>query len=209
MNTVRTISTFLLLASFALIGCNGDDDTNPTEAPEAVLVQNLHAPGDVINRTTGQVTQVNPFVLFSFEDNQLVPAVGGNWDVGFKGTNIIVNSGVSGSGRARGGLLNGIFDELNELPSSLVLREDTQAALAIPNVSGEGWYNYNSANFTVSPIPGRILVFQTNNGKYVKMEILSYYRDAPPMEQVNAFTTPSAYYTFRYVLQPNGTRRFR
>jgi hypothetical protein len=45
------------------------------------------------------------------------------------------------------------------------------------------------------------LVFRTHDGKVAKVEILSYYRDAPA--QPNAFTDEARFYTFRYVYNPN------
>ena len=53
----------------------------------------------------------------------------------------------------------------------------------------------------VSPIPGKVLVFRTRDGKYAKVEVLSYYENAPanPDPQSDA----SRYYTFNYVYNPN------
>lgn len=199
-----TLYSILLFAwSFSIISCGSDDTPEPVIPLEAILIQDLAAPNDVIDRATGQVTQVRPFVFFSLE-TQAVVTESQDWDIAFKGTTIRVNSAKNVSAS----LLNGIFDELKEVPASARFTTDTATAFAIPTGSGAGWYNYNSTTFTVTPIPGRILLFKTSKGNYVKMEILGYYKGNPPAAVLNPRTTPSGYYTFRYILQPNGTRRF-
>ena len=68
--------------------------------------------------------------------------------------------------------------------------------------SGNGWYNYAGApTYLISPIPGKILVIRTRDGALAKLEILSYYKDAPSMP--NAFSDQSQYYTFNYLYNPN------
>lgn len=199
--TVYSVLFFLL--SFTLISCGNDDTPEPVIPLEATLIQDLAAPNDVIDRTTGQVTQARPFVFFSLE-TQAIVSESQDWDIAFKGTTIRVNS----SKNVTAALANGIFEELKEVPASAQFATDTPTTFAIPTGSGAGWYNYNSATFTVTPIPGRILLFKTSKGNYVKMEILSYYRGNPPVAQINPMTTPSAHYTFRYILQPNGSQKF-
>ena len=199
--TVYSVLFFLL--SFTLISCENDDTPEPVIPLEATLIQDLAAPNDVIDRTTGQVTQARPFIFFSLETQSIVTEAQ-EWEIAFKGTTIRVNSVKNVSAA----LANGIFEDLKEVPASAQFATDTPTTFAIPTGSGAGWYNYNSATFTVTPIPGRILLFKTSKGNYVKMEILSYYQGNPPVAQINPMTTPSAYYTFRYVLQPNGSQKF-
>ena len=199
--TVYSVLFFLL--SFTLISCGNDDTPEPVIPLEATLIQDLAAPNDVIDRTTGQVTQARPFIFFSLETQSIVTEAQ-DWDIAFKGTTIRVNS----SKNVTAALANGIFEELKEVPASAQFATDTPTTFAIPTGSGAGWYNYNSATFTVTPIPGIILLFKTSKGNYVKMEILSYYKGNPPVAQINPMTTPSAHYTFRYILQPNGSQKF-
>lgn len=199
--TVYSVLFFLL--SFTLISCGDDDTPEPVIPLEATLIQDLAAPNDVIDRTTGQVTQARPFIFFSLETQSILTEAQ-DWDIAFKGTTIRVNS----SKNVTAALANGIFEELKEVPASAQFATDTPTTFAIPTGSGAGWYNYNSATFTVTPIPGRILLFKTSKGNYVKMEIMSYYKGNPPVAQINPMTTPSAHYTFRYILQPNGSQKF-
>jgi hypothetical protein len=39
-------------------------------------------------------------------------------------------------------------------------------------------------------------------------ELKAYLEGNPPVNEINPMTTPSAHYTFRFVLQPDGSRRF-
>lgn len=191
---------FLALSFFA---CDDSDDPQPILPLEATLVEDLAAPNDVIDRITGTITEVRPFVYFSLEKNQIV-SESEEWDLAFKGTTIRVNS----SSGASVAIITGIFDQINEVPAGATFVQDTEAELAIPTGGGSGWYNYNPAANTITPIPGRVLLVKTSAGNYSKLEILSYYKGNPPMAEVDPFTTPSAHYTFRYVLQPNGTQDF-
>ncbi|WP_209330151.1 HmuY family protein [Lunatimonas salinarum] len=203
---IASLSSLWFLAT--LIGCDTNEENQPEIPLEAILVENIHAPNDVIDRSTGDITESRPFRYFSLEDNQLVESESGNWDIGFKGTTIIVNGGISGSGNAQGTVVTGVFDEIDVVPASATFISDGTEGLAIPTGSGNGWYNYNFQTHIVSPIPGRVLLFKTNAGNYAKVEILSYYENNPPLAEVIGLSTPSPYYTFRYILQPNGSKNF-
>jgi hypothetical protein len=201
MNTTLRISLISLLA-VSIFSCT-EDTPAPVEPLEAILVEDLAAPNDVIDRTTGQVTEAKPFQFFSLEENTLV-GENEDWDLAFKGTTIRVNS----SKNVTAAVVTGIFDEISEVPASASFATDSGESFAIPTGSGNGWYNYNSATFTVTPIPGRVILVKTSDGNYSKIEILSYYKGNPPAAELNPMTTPSAHYTFRYILQPNGTTTF-
>lgn len=64
------------------------------------------------------------------------------------------------------------------------------------------WYTYaGPPTHLISPTAGKILVIRTHDRKYSKVEILSYYKDAPDIP--DAFVDEERYYTFNYVYQPN------
>lgn len=199
---MKTIQKLLFTAAISgfLFSCDSNDDPLPIVPLEATLVEDLAAPNDVIDRTTGEVTEERPFQFFSLEQNALV-SENEDWDLAFKGTTIRVNS----SKNVSAAVVNGIFEEITEVPANATFATDTENSFAIPTGSGSGWYNYNPATFTVTPIPGRVILVQTTAGNYSKIEILSYYKGNPPADQINPMTTPSAHYTFRYVLRPDGT----
>lgn len=150
------------------------------------------------------------FTLFRFSDSTIVSNSDSNstkWDIGFAGTTIITNSGVRGPGQGGAIVLSDVdFISVKEAPETGYKIENSLTNLAIPTGSGNGWYNYNPQTHVVSPIPGRVLIIRTADGKYVKMQIISYWKGNP--QPIDPFTHKERYYTFRYVYQPNGSRKF-
>lgn len=190
----------LLLAWTIFSGCDGNDEA-PIVQLEATQVADLNS------------VSTKNFTFFSFANNATVlntDSVSTKWDIGFRGTTIILNGGISGPGQAAGQIVDGIFDELVEAPAS-GYTQDTESIKAI--VGSGGWYTYtgttSAPNHAVLPIAGKILVLKTANGKFVKVEILSYYQGNPSTTTetfADLATRPAArYYTFRFIYQPDGT----
>lgn len=186
--------------------CSGDDGPNLVPV-EAELVSNLFAP-QVGGQGQGPVS--GDFTRFSFATGmQTVSET--EWDIAFRGTKIIINGGESQgttdeperNGNAAAYIEENTFSDVNEVDESLFV-QDSQAALAITATSDLGWYNYNFMTNVVSPISGRVLVFRTRDGRYAKVDIVSYYLDNPvnPVGVGQNSDTPR-YYTFNYVYQPN------
>ena len=116
--------------------------------------------------------------------------------------------GLEVQGGAAAQVVEGIFDELLVAPDAGYLQDNKNTpAYAIPTGSGNGWYSYNGATQVISPIAGRVIVVKTTEGKYAKLEILSYYQNAPA--EPNAMSDMPRYYTFRYIYQPDGTKNFK
>lgn len=205
---MRINRSLLVLFSALLIilaSCQKDDPAPVTIT--ASTVSNLPAdpPSGGYDPMSGQPIGVTKkFTLFSFKTGAVVAnadSATANWDLGFNGTTIIVNSGTSGPGTASAQVITGIFDELLEAPETGYATDNkttVPATYAIPRGSGNGWYNYNPATNVISPIAGRVIVVKTSEGKYAKVEILSYYKDAPAAP---ASGDVDRHYTFRYVFQ--------
>lgn len=200
---MKTIKLFIL--SLVLINFHNCDDDDPVLLDTvSITVEDLHAPQE-----GGQGQPISGlFAKFDFESG-LQTESDSEWDVAFRGTTIIVNGGTSlGSadepertGDAGVYIFNGTMAEMTAVETSLII-QDSADGYAITSGSGNGWYTYAGApTYLISPTPGKILVFRTRDGKYAKMEILSYYLGAP--ENPDAFSDPSRYYTFNYVYQPN------
>ncbi len=127
-----------------------------------------------------------------------------DWDIAFRATDIIINGGVS-SGLTDEPTRTGIgaaylaietFADLETVDTSL-LEQDSVNGFVLGN-----WDTYTGDPFhLIVPTPGRILVIKTHDGKYAKMEILSYYKDAPV--EPDAWVDEERYYTFDFVYQPN------
>ena len=200
---MKTIKLFIL--SLVLITFHNCDDDDPVLLDTvSITVEDLHAPQE-----GGQGQPISGlFAKFDFESG-LQTESDSEWDVAFRGTSIIVNGGTSlGSadepertGDAGVYIFDGTMAEMTAVETSLII-QDSADGYAITSGSGNGWYTYAGApTYLISPTPGKILVFRTRDGKYAKMEILSYYLGAP--ENPDAFSDPSRYYTFNYVYQPN------
>jgi hypothetical protein len=198
-------SVLVLSIVSLLVSCSKDDDTTPATVTLATKkFSNLYAP-----QTGGQGQPVGgAFTKFSFSQNATV--TDDSWDIAFRGTTIIVNGGTAigitneptrtGSGAVS--IVSNTLSAVTTIPSATTFTQDGTSTYAIPTGSGNGWYSYNSINNLITPIAGKIFVVKTHNGKYAKMEIISYYKDAPANPGALAL---SRYFTFKYVYQPSGT----
>ena len=203
MKTIKLFALSIILISF--YNCEDEEPEEPSlQDIQSVSVEDLHAPQD-----GGQGQPISgAFTRFDFETG-LQTESDTEWDIAFRGTSIIVNGGTSlgtndepeRTGDAGVYIYNGTMAEMVAVNTSLIT-QDSSEGYAIASGSGNGWYTYTGPpTYLISPTPGKILVFRTRDGKYAKMEILSYYLGAP--ENPDAFSDPSRYYTFNYVYQPN------
>ncbi|TAD99020.1 MAG: hypothetical protein EAZ97_09875 [Bacteroidetes bacterium] len=204
---VNIILFFIILSLFS---CSKNDDSVIILPLIAQKVSNLPADPTGINPSNGQpLAASNRFTLFSFKNNAVVAnadSASNQWDIGFRGTIIIVNGGNVRAGKGGAYIYTGLFDELKSIPETAVFKTDESATnLAITTGSGNGWYNYNAANNMISPIAGKVLVIRTADGNYAKVEILSYYKDSPVAVDANSL---ARYYTFRFIYQPNNSKIF-
>ncbi|MEV4885853.1 HmuY family protein [Chitinophaga ginsengisegetis] len=185
----------LSLSLFTLVSCSKDDDntvTPPVVAVETKTVANVDA--DAANKGS--------FTLYSLADNKVIPnsdSATTKWDIGFKATTIIINGGTSGPGKAEAQVITGVFSQLVTAPET-GYTTDAAAKKAIT-----GWYSYNMTTHVISPVTGAVIVLKTANGNYAKLEVTSYYKDAPATPDQNSI---SRYYSFRFAYQPDGTRKF-
>lgn len=197
--SVLLLSVFSLLAS-----CSNDDDNTPTTATlETKTFSNLYAP-----QTGGQGQPVGgAFTKFSFSQNATV--TNDSWDIAFRGTTILVNGGTvigitdepTRTGNGAVSIVSNTLDAITTIPSANTFLQDGTNTYAIPTGSGNGWYNYNATANLITPIAGKVFVVKTHDGKYAKMEIISYYKDAPANPDATSLTR---YFTFKYVYQPSG-----
>jgi hypothetical protein len=207
MKTMKTSQTLTLALLFiAFTSCSSDDENTSTpvaEPVQAVQVRNLFAP-----QTGGQGQPVGGlFAKFDFETG-METASDTDWDIAFRGTTIAINGGTATgtndepirNGDAGATIATGTFTSVTTA-AGLTFAQDANSAFAIPTGSDAGWYNYNSQRFLVMPIPGKVLVFRTADGHYAKVEILSYYENAPADPDPRA--DAGRYYTFNYVYNPN------
>jgi len=205
MKTTSFMTSWALILVLGLFtACSDDENTPAATALETKTFTNLHAP-----QTGGQGQPVGgAFTKFSFAQNAVV--TDDSWDIAFRGTTLLVNGGSAigitdeptRTGNGAVSIVNNTLAGVTAVPATTSFVQDAAGSYAIPTGSGQGWYTYNSSTNLVTPIAGKILVVRTHDGKYAKMEILSYYKDAPANPDA---TSLGRYYTFRFVYQPNGT----
>ncbi len=203
MKTTLKLFTFIFVCA-TFVACSDDDDNEP----DLIAVQSSTASNIPAPQTGGQGEPVGgPFTKFSFATGGVTTS-NTEWDIAFRGTTIAVNGGtVTGTDDepARNGdagvfMESGTFADITSA-EGITFSQDASGSFAISTGSDNGWYNYNPDTFTITPIPGRIFVFRTHDGKYAKIEILSYYKDAPT--EIDAMADESRFYTFNYVYNPN------
>lgn len=184
--------------------------------------------------TTGRSISNNLFTLYDLEKGEIVlssevtdptrrrtDSTATVWDIGFRGTTVIFNGGDSGPGKAQAQILRQPFSEVTEAPADGYISDGENTScpqvqtpggpvsgstLAVCTGSGNGWYNYDSSQGLISPIPGRTIALKTATENYASLRILSYYQNNPNPPDPNA---KSRYYTFEYILQANGSRNLR
>jgi len=209
---MKTASSFALLAlAIGFSSCSDDKDDNavtPTPALEATIVSNLAAGVTTTNGGGGQPTSATKYTFYSLANKAVVANADSNttkWDLGFRGTTIIINGGTSGPGQGGALVQSGLFTEITTAPEN-GFKVDDATSKAIPTGSGLGWYNYNSSTNIVTPIAGKVILVRTATGKYAKVEIVSYYQNAPATP---AAADASRYYSFRFLYQPDGSRNLK
>src|SRR5258708_7587880 len=135
MKLHKPIFTLLLFVSFAtaFVACKKSD-----VAPIliATTYKNLAAdpPSGGYNPTNGSPIGVTKkYAFFSFKTGAIVAntdSASTKWDVGFNGTNLIINSGTSGPGAAGAIIVTGIFNEILTAPDNGYLLDNKNAAPA-------------------------------------------------------------------------------
>ncbi|TGV01749.1 HmuY family protein [Flavivirga rizhaonensis] len=202
MKTINFLTLVTLFIAFS--SCSSDNDSKPLLNIESKTISNLYAPqsGGQGQPVSGLFTKFD-FILGKTTTHET------DWDIAFRGTSIIVNGGTSlgttdepnRTGDAAVYIANGTMASITNVDTALFV-QDSSTGYAIASGSGNGWYTYaGPPTHLIMPIPGKVLVFKTRDGTYAKVEILSYYENAP--SNPDAFTDGTPYYTFNYVYQPN------
>ena len=206
MKIIKLFILLILLTGF--YSCEKTTDP-PFSDIGSITISNLYAP-----QSGGQGQPISgEFKKFDFATGQQTGSYT-DWDIAFRGTSIIVNGGVSlgtidepnRSGQAAAYIVNGTFESVNEVDPDLLIT-DSSSGYAIATGSDNGWYNYSGdPQYLITPIPGKVLVFRTHDNFYAKVEILSYYQNAP--SDPDSAVHSSRFYTFNYIYQPNGVLTF-
>jgi len=211
INKFKNVAIALLFIS--ITSCSSDDDNNIAELEltenesieeKAIItskIENLSAP-----QSGGQGQPISgEFTKFDFKTGTETTSET-EWDIAFRGTTIAVNGGTSTgttdeperNGNAGVAIVSGTFDNITTANNLTFKQDSPETSFAIPTGSDNGWYNYNFVTNVVSSIPGTIIVLKTRDGKYAKIEILSYYLNLDSTDAAG-----SRHYTFNYSYNPN------
>ena len=214
------------------------DTTGTDSEPVALNVQTATSieadPTSGRDPNTGQPLSNNLYTLYDLDAGEVVlsssetdPAARAvdststAWDIGFKGSTIIFNGGTSGPGQGAAQIVTEAFAAVTEAPATGYIADGSNtscpevvtpggtvpgSSLAICTGSDNGWYSYNPQQNLLSPIAGRTIVLRTGEGTYAKVRVLNYYQGNPATPDPN--TDASRYYTFEYIVQPDGSRDF-
>src|SRR6056297_474783 len=210
LSSTQIVATVPQGAVSGAVSVSVDGKTKTTATDFTVLSELISATAENIPapQMGGQGQPVGgSFTKFSFATGAVTDS-DTEWDIAFRGIAIAVNGGaITGTsdepernGNAAAAVVDGIFSEVLSA-EGISLMQDADAAFAIPTGSDNGWYNYNFMTNLVVPIPGKVLVFRTHDNRVAKVEILSYYEDAPA--NPDGFVDASRFYTFNYVYNPN------
>jgi hypothetical protein len=214
---MKSIFSFASILIITLFFSSCDKSTTAPAPLNSVTFPDLNADyAPLVLNPAGPPTrpaEKKKYTFFSFKTGALVTSADSatnKWDIGFRATSIIFNSGTSGPGTAQGQVITGIFSELVTAPESGYQSDNKSTNSFVvssspftPGASSTNnwWQNSGSGSSTiVAPIAGKIILVKTNDGRYAKMEILSYYKNAPAAP--NNLTDLDRHYTFRYVYQP-------
>ena len=229
------MTRFLLLAALGLTlaAC---DTTDPVDPPDLSIqtAADIAADPATRNPTTGQVMGTDQFTLFSlrtgevvvnYDDTERADSASTLWDIGFRGSDIILNGGTSGPGAAVGLIANVPFQDVQDAQDpSFTYRRDGESACpdiqtpfgpqagelrAVCGGSGNGWYTYvpfpGGRGGYLVPTPGRTLVVRlADNSGFAKVNFQSYYRGAPEPSTITD-RSEARYYTFEYVVNNQGS----
>lgn len=202
----------ILLSVFIAMACSRHEEPVP-ETSKLTLTKQKAADVD------GNVAKTEHFSFYDLKTGQFVPvaladSATDKWDIAFNATTIIFNSGVSGPGNASAQIVAGTFNDIYQAPAD-GYKQDAVGDFAVPTGSDNGWYHYtfmDNPQHAMLPIPGRIIIMRTTDGKYAKLEILSYYKGNPDTSTpqfADLGTRPAErFYTINYVVQMNGTKQF-
>lgn len=183
-----------------LNSCSSDSEDTPITT-ETVITKNIT---DLF--AGGPLSEEAPTTYFNLETGLEVPASQANtknWDISFKRTEIRLNGGISGPGNAATLVVNNqSYDEIEMAPEGNYLKDgngpDDGTGLGMPDgLAFNNWFTYSSETHAVEP-ENQVYIIRTAKNKFAKLQISSYYSNSSP--------AISASYTFKYTLQPGGSK---
>jgi len=211
MNKKRYCPNFLVLFSilsltaFLTVSCSDSNSTGPGPDSDTIhTVEDLEASTDF----GGSPSE---YTFYNLQKNKVVADSNStNWDIAFSGRVIIANGGDSGPGKGGVMVVKAPFNEVQQAP----VEGYTDYLDTIRNIE-DGWYNYTGnkePKHAIIARDDRTVVVKTADGEqYAKIKIISWYKGDPDItseEFKNPYEREAGYYTFDYLFQTDGTRKF-
>lgn len=204
---MRNLKSILVVAFVSLFITSCSESNDPVIAPvEAKTVSNIYAPLNIDYTTVpGQAAEFGEFTKFSFKTGSIV--TNNNWDIAFRGPNIIVNGGnkiglndePERTANAALTMQTGTFESFLNAPAASNFKQDAVDTYALPM-----WYTYaGRPSHAIYPTAGKVIIVKTHDNHYAKMEILSYYKDQDTSNSADPQNSGGQHYTFKYVYNPN------
>jgi hypothetical protein len=145
---------------------------------------------------TVDATAQGEWAFFAFNRNSVLSvAAPGDWDLAFRRFYVIANGGPGFAGRGGIADLGKVaFDSVLLVPDTGYVVNDRDSV----NTAIRRWYDYGFTSHLL-PSKNHVYAIRTADGKYAKMQIVSYYcGEAEP-----------GCLTFKYAYQGDGTRVFK
>lgn len=197
MKSTLFILIIFILSTGSIISCNKDDEDKTYLKTETPVYKKIEVMG------TGSV--VSPITrYYSLESGEEIPAadsLSNKWDISFQRMEIHINSKYGAVGQYA---VNANFNNIASAPIGGYMKDDESNEMddsGLGVLSGylfANWFTVqNEIDMTIEP-SARVYFIKTTSGKYVKLQILSYYNDS----------NMGGWHTFEYVLQPGGSNVF-
>ena len=197
MKTLSQSWTRLALAGLvaaSLAGCAADLVTTPGDENENKTPSDTQTVYGTVRTQQIDATASEAWIYFNLTSHALVtpatPEDSTEWDLAFQRHRIKSNSGDSGKGGVSVTWLDAQdFDALKSAPSAsqstYVVDSNEPTGNAIKDLhfaflGDDSWYQTDTSKMPpiISPKENRVYVVKTTGGKYVKLQMLSYYSDA-------------------------------
>jgi len=215
MNSMKPWIIVLAALSVAGVACE-KDNTDTYVKPEVKVVANFAADTVIGFSPTGRPIGTGKFTYFSLRENKVITGADtltNKWDIAIREFYIKINGGTSATGGGNGAafIANSTFDAYTMIPAGTTgWMQDNAPNYAINPAPGN-WYTYSPSTFIALPVPGKIFVIRTADGRFAKMEITSLYKGgitpdvalSPAQKALKQF-----FYQFRYSFQANGSVNF-
>ena len=200
---LAAVACLLLAAGCERVTSEGFDPSSATYSPTAPrAVESVeHLSGPTVY--TVDARSDNVWVYFDFSRAAVVPVLDpktDGWDLAFKRYVVRTNGGRSnpdGQGAVLR-LARRDFSAVSRVPEEPEFQADVHPKNRLHpfNPALEKWYNYSYLANVLAPKP-EIYVIRTQDGKYAKMRMLSYYCTG----------NVAGCMTFEYVYQGDGSQR--